>query len=394
MNTQNSNSKDPTDKILKKIEKINNNYLKEDIISNHEFSDKFQESEIVSKSISSPTNEDEKKTIEDNINNSIRTIVEEKKLSTLHGKIENLKEAKYEYLLYFTLFIVYYAGSLMIPLFLGSLYFEEVFVKRFLNYGEIRNWDTIFDPFLNPLQNFYGFVEIMKDPLVFTIVITFPFVVLGLYLLRQMCSILIVKFFYRTFNRIQQRRELINATPREFRDVNIYHTRNFILRLIKWQFSKGLFPWLVPWMFNFIGANKIGKDVVIEDGYICQEFLEMEDNSYIGQMSIVSSHVLEGIYGALTLKKVIIGKNSVVGAFNLIGPGVEMSDNSQLLPMSASVKFQHLKPNVNYWGLPSHRLSKKRYRNFIQLPLSEEMEFKQKEKNGNNIKNQVKKLED
>jgi UDP-3-O-[3-hydroxymyristoyl] glucosamine N-acyltransferase len=121
-------------------------------------------------------------------------------------------------------------------------------------------------------------------------------------------------------------------------------------------------------MFDFVGSNKIGKNAVIEESFICPEYLEMGDNSYIGQHSIVSSNLVEGLYGALTVKKVKIGKKSVFGAFTIAAPGVELGDNSQYLPMSGSTKFTKLRSDRNYWGLPATRISRKRYAKFIQLP--------------------------
>ena len=238
---------------------------------------------------------------------SVNNTNNEKNNGSLESE-KNILEAKYEYVLYFFLFVFYYVGSLILPALIGTFFFKELFVDEFLNYGGIRDWNSYFDPVLYPIKNVTDFFLVIKNVFPFVIFLISPLILIGLYLLRQLCSACIVKFYYYIFNGIQQRRELKNVTLQEYRDINIYHTRSFILRIIKWQFSKSPFPWLINWMFNFIKSNKIGKDAVIEDGFICSEYLEMKENSYIGQLTIVSSQTIEGQYGALTIKKVKIGE--------------------------------------------------------------------------------------
>jgi acetyltransferase-like isoleucine patch superfamily enzyme len=281
---------------------------------------------------------------------------------------KNILEPKYEYLLYFSLFVFYYVGSLILPVLIGTFFLKELFVDEFLNFGGIRDWNSYFDPVLYPIENSLEFFNVIKYAIPFAIFLISPLILIGLYLLRQFCSACIVKFYYYIFNVIQQRRELKNVTLQEYRDINIYHTRSFILRIIKWQFSKGPFPWLTNWMFNFIKSNKIGKDAVIEDGFLCSEYLEMKENSYVGQSTIVSSQTIEGKYGALTIRKVKIGENSVVGPFSVIAPGVEMDDNALALPFSGCTKNFKMKQNRIYWGRPATLIRRKKFEEFIQLP--------------------------
>lgn len=279
-------------------------------------------------------------------------------------------EARYEYVLYFSLFVLYYVGSLILPLLIGTYFFKELFVDEFLNYGGIRDWNSYFDPILYPIKNISDFFTVINNVLPFLIFLFSPIILIGLYLLRQFCSACIVKIYYIIFNGIQHRRELKNATLQDYRDINIYHTRSFILRIIKWQFSKGPFPWLINWMFNFIKSNDIGKNSVIEDGFICSEYLEMKENSYIGQLTIVSSQTIEGKYGALTIRKVKIGENSAVGPFSVIAPGVEMGDNTFALPFSGCTKNFKLKENRFCWGRPATLIRRKKFEEFTQLPLN------------------------
>jgi len=179
------------------------------------------------------------------------------------------------------------------------------------------------------------------------------------------------KLYYWIFNKIRSRKELINALPRgeTEKDVQIYWTRNFFLRLIKWEFTKCPFPWLVNWMFNYVGSTKIGKGTVIDKpGYICQEYLELGKNCYLGPMSGQSSHVNEGVYGGFSLLKIKMGNNSVLCTRSMLAPGVEVGENTQILAMSGVTKFTKLKSNSTYYGLPVGRISNKRFYKYIQLP--------------------------
>jgi acetyltransferase-like isoleucine patch superfamily enzyme len=131
-------------------------------------------------------------------------------------------------------------------------------------------------------------------------------------------------------------------------------------------------------MFNYVGSTKVGKGTVIDKGgYICQEYLELGENCYLGPMSGQSSHVNEGVYGGFTLKKIKMGDNSVLCTRCMLAPGVEIGKNTQILSISGVTKFSKLKSNSSYYGLPAGRISEKRFHKYIQLP--EKFKIKKKE---------------
>ncbi|MHA1887518.1 MAG: hypothetical protein ACTSX0_05805 [Promethearchaeota archaeon] len=186
-----------------------------------------------------------------------------------------------------------------------------------------------------------------------------------------MILILFSRWVIRFCNWRSPQTELVAAAGvnrAEVRALNYYHLRGLILRILKWEVSKSIYPWLVPWAFAFVGANKIGKNSVLEDQFYTQEFLEMGENAYIGQGAIVSSHLVEGKYGAITLKKVKIGDHAVVGAFNAIPPGTELDPYTEFLPMSGVVKFRRVKGFGKYFGLPVGKISLKRYIRMLEIP--------------------------
>ncbi|UYP45919.1 hypothetical protein NEF87_002204 [Candidatus Lokiarchaeum ossiferum] len=204
-----------------------------------------------------------------------------------------------------------------------------------------------------------------------------PVVLIGLYLFRLFFVILFSKIAIWLCNLRSPMKELIASKgigKEEARDINIYHLRGMILRILKWEISKSPFPWLVPAAFNFVNVSEIGKGTTLEDQFYTQEFLETGENAYIGQGSIVSSHLVEGKYGAITLKKVRIGQNAVLGPFNPISPGALIGDYAEFLPMSGVAKFQKVRGFSKYYGLPVARISTKRYIKMCQIP--PELEFR------------------
>ncbi len=205
----------------------------------------------------------------------------------------------------------------------------------------------------------------------FVIFIGSPLIIILLYMLRLFLVVLLSKMSIWICNQRSPMKELIAAKgigKQEARDVNYYHLRGMILRILKWETSKSLFPWIVPWAFNFVGINKIGKGTTLEDQFYAQEYLETGENAYIGQGSIISSHLVEGKYGAITLKKVYIGKHTTIGPFNPIPPGASVGDYAEFLPMSGVAKFQKIRGYAKYFGLPVSRISTKRYFKLLQIP--------------------------
>ncbi|MHA1340599.1 MAG: hypothetical protein ACTSRZ_10505 [Promethearchaeota archaeon] len=288
------------------------------------------------------------------------------------------KKAKLQFPVYITLWVIYFYLGILLPLNLFFLYMLYIFIPKFIMIGYPHNWNTYWYIFKDPLGVINAFMKVLSDPTGLIVFLTSPLVFVGIYLFKLFCDATIMKFYMWMLNKVQPRRQMINAPPRgdTASDVMMYHTRNFLLRIIKWEFSKCPFPWLTIWMFNYIGTNKLGKGTTIEDGFICCEYLETGKNVYIGFGAITSSHLVEGIYGALTVKKVKLGNNVVIGSRSAVPPGTEMGDNSQVLWNSAILKFQKIKEGANYWGLPVSKLTKNRYKKFIKLPKEVEEKYK------------------
>jgi len=218
-------------------------------------------------------------------------------------------------------------------------------------------------------------------------------VAIFLYVFRIFFSVILGKISIVLINLISPKKELVAAKgigKEEARVVNAYHLRGVVLRIVVWSITKSLFPWLMNWALNFVGGCKIAKGTTMEDHVYCKEYIETGKNVYIGQGSGVTSHAVEGKYGAITLKKVYLGNDSVVGAHNAISPGTYMEPYTEFLPMSGVLKFSKIKGFTKYFGIPISRLSTKRYLKIMQIPEEKkDLVYETKNKRKEYKKNQI-----
>ncbi|MFX1463031.1 MAG: hypothetical protein ACFFBF_08250, partial [Promethearchaeota archaeon] len=149
--------------------------------------------------------------------------------------------------------------------------------------------------------------------------------------------------------------------------LNYYHLRSFVIKYPKNAFSRGPFPWLLKWMFNFVGANQVGKGSVIEEQVAGDRFVKIGENSYIGINAAISSHAVDGIFGNISFAEINIGNNVTTAGFNCIAPGVETGDNSWWLPMTGATKYNILSGNNHYFGTPLRKIFKKKVMEYLQI---------------------------
>ena len=260
------------------------------------------------------------------------------------------EDVKFQYFWYlFVLFTIYLISNL-IPAIFFMIYFFFFFIPSFL---ESPNFLSIF---------------IDLKPLI--ALITMPLVIIGCYLLR----LFLIGFIARLFWALTEKKSPSQPgiIPRNFpsKTLNYYHIRSFILKYPKNAFSKGLFPWLTPWLYNFMKVSKIGKGTTIEESVVNDKYLEIGKNCYLGVNSAFSSHMIDGIFGNITYFKVKLGDNVTASAVNLIAPGTEIKDNAILLPMASTPKHSLLQGNNYYFSSgarPLSKVSKRNVKNYLKI---------------------------
>ncbi|MBY9014986.1 MAG: hypothetical protein KGD68_04770 [Candidatus Lokiarchaeota archaeon] len=254
---------------------------------------------------------------------------------------------RFQYQKYLAFFFFIYIGSYLAPVIVLMFYFFLILKPLFLEVEHIIVILTSFDSLI--------------------IFLTIPLVVVIFYLSHL--------FFLGVFTRILWRyTEKKSPTkdgiiPRDIRSktADYYHYRSFMIKYGKNAFMKGIFPWLANWFFNFVGAGVISKGTTFEESVLNDRNIIVGKNCYVGVNSTLCTHVVEGIFGNIIYFKIIVGENVTLGGFNQIGPGAELKENSYLLPMAATTKFNKTKGNNYYFGMPLRRIFKKKIMDYLKL---------------------------
>ncbi len=238
------------------------------------------------------------------------------------------------------------------------------------------------------------FISLFTTPLSLIIFILFPVVVVICYIIHLFFVALIVRFWWNLSEKLQPSKNGVIPRNIPSRILNFYHIRSFMIKYPKNAFSKGPLPWLMRWMYNFVGSNKIGKGSTMEEQVCGDRFIEMGENCYIGPNSITTTHMVDGIFGNISYFKVKIGDNVTMSASNAISPGCEINDNAYLFPFASASKFNAVKGNNYYYGIPLRKIFKKKTMEYLQITKQDlERDEKLKEK-FNSIKDELMKKEE
>lgn len=248
---------------------------------------------------------------------------------------------------YLPAFFIIYFGSFLIPAIVFMMYIMLFYLPFFL---EVRNFISLFTNLPSLIAS-----------------LTLPIVIIICYLIHLFVVALITRWFWG----ISEKRSPSKSgnIPRNIpsKTINYYHFRSFIIKYPKNAFSRGPFPWLVKWMFNFTRTNKIGKGSVIEEQIAGDRFVSIGENSYLGTNVAISSHAVDGVFGNISFAKIKIGDNVTAAAFNCFAPGVETGNNSWWLPMTGATKYNILKGNNFYFGTPLRKIFKRKVIEYLQI---------------------------
>ncbi|MBN1801674.1 MAG: hypothetical protein JW891_09230 [Candidatus Lokiarchaeota archaeon] len=257
---------------------------------------------------------------------------------------EEIKKQPYWHIL---TFFTTYLGSFFVPSIIFFLY------ALFFLYPYVLQTKSI--------------ISLFTEPLSLITFIAFPIVVVVCYLTHLFFVALIVRFWWNLSEKLQPSKNGVIPRNIPSRILNFYHIRSFMIKYPKNAFSKGPLPWLIRWMYNFVGSNKIGKGSTMEEQVCGDRFIQIGENSYIGPNSITTSHMVDGTFGNISYFKVKIGDNVTMAASNAISPGCEINDNAYLLPLASASKFNAVKGDNYYYGIPLRRIFKRKTMEYLQI---------------------------
>ncbi len=160
---------------------------------------------------------------------------------------------------------------------------------------------------------------------------------------------------------------------REFKDGNVadprlhyYHLRGFMYKWPVFVAKKTFFPWIVNYVLNEISNNKIHKNAMYGDAYVSLEYSELGDQAIIMEGAAISSHVVDSIYGNLTVEKIILEKQAILHATGTMSPGTILKKGIAGGPHCFFPKGFTLQDDEYsfFWGIP---IKKKSYKSFLDI---------------------------
>ncbi len=297
-------------------------------------------------------------------------IKESESASSTDLKKEVVKEElKLQFHWYMLSFFTIFLFSFFIPGVILYFYVKFFFAPYFLENPNI----------LGMVTDFYFIMALLLMPLV----------IIGCYLIHLFFVGLITRYLWRITEKKSPTKDGIIPRNVNSRTLDFYNIRSFMIKYPKNAFVKGPFPWLINWLYNFVGTNKIGKGTTIEEEIGADRYFSVGKNCVIGVNSGISSHLVEGIFGNISYFEIKVGDNSTTAGINCISPGVEMQDNSYLLPLASCTKYNMLKGNNYYFGAPLRKIFKRKVCNYLNLTeedlkRDQELRMKQQQEKINN----------
>jgi carbonic anhydrase/acetyltransferase-like protein (isoleucine patch superfamily) len=111
--------------------------------------------------------------------------------------------------------------------------------------------------------------------------------------------------------------------------------------------------------FRLLGM-KIGKNTLVGGTIMDPCLTEIGDNCTMGLFAVLYGHIHNYEKGTITLDRIKIGNNVVIGAGAFIMPGVIVEDNVKIATGSVVTKGQILKKGKTYGGIPAKEIKKER----------------------------------
>ncbi|MHA1730215.1 MAG: hypothetical protein ACTSWY_16010 [Promethearchaeota archaeon] len=134
--------------------------------------------------------------------------------------------------------------------------------------------------------------------------------------------------------------------------IQYYHYRGFIIKYPMWLAYKSPVPgpWAMNWVLRKLGHNKIDKTVIYIDAFPGLEFSYIEENAVFYPGSILSTHLVDSIFGNLSILENRIAKESVFLPGSGMAPGGVFQEKYVLMPNSLCHKNWHGKKGKRFYS--------------------------------------------
>ena len=122
-----------------------------------------------------------------------------------------------------------------------------------------------------------------------------------------------------------------------------------------------------PVYYSFFGAS-IGRHIAIGGKILDPLLTRIEDYAILGEDSIIAAHVMT--HDRFFLGEITVKKKVTVGVGVIIMPGVEVGENSIILPGSVVTIGTQIPPNEIWGGSPARKIKDVEMLNFHELQKS------------------------
>ena len=114
--------------------------------------------------------------------------------------------------------------------------------------------------------------------------------------------------------------------------IKYYHARGFLYKWPVFSAKKSIFPWMGNYALRKVGKNKIHRDAQYLDNFVALEFTDLSEQFFAMYACTLSSHVVDSLYGNLSIKTVIGEKFATLQPHAIIAPGGKMRKKAVIFP--------------------------------------------------------------
>ena len=113
-------------------------------------------------------------------------------------------------------------------------------------------------------------------------------------------------------------------------------------------------PVILRGVFYRILGARIGRNVLIAGKIVEPQMVEIGQGSIVGDTSLLMAHAMDK--ETVILKRIVLGRNTTVGAHAIVMPGVQIGDNS-IVAAGSVVPMDTIIPPGEVWGgMPARKI--------------------------------------
>lgn len=209
-------------------------------------------------------------------------------------------------------------------------------------------------PTISIILIFFQFFYDIFNPLILLLIL--PLLILFYYVIFVLILLLVSKILLTIINLLHEPKEgIFKRDIKRDKDYFFYHLRKTIKKCVFKVFNYFPLPWAKVLALRICDL-KIPNSSGILDSYIDTDFIELGEETILGEGSIVMSSIIFGDY--LLIKKVILKERCTIGAYSIIAPGTVVEKGAILGMGSYTEINQHLEADWIYIGRPAKKFKK------------------------------------